>query len=234
MEKVVKEEMEEIDITDEEIEEEWLKLQFNTSKKEKNTKRLFKKIAALIIGSILTIAMLNIFSVEESIAGKRGPLEQIITTLDNILVLNRESTLVEAGDNVVKDSPLSIERIEGTIEDAREIIRFNFRELPLELDTLLIEIHGNNREIIELNYLYGETKIRVTQYVQGIEHSANINVTADSTVEELTIGGIDYTVVKITDNYTSVFGYYFGVNITLDINGSINTDEIIEILKAME
>ncbi|MCC5909355.1 MAG: DUF4367 domain-containing protein [Clostridiaceae bacterium] len=76
--------------------------------------------------------------------------------------------------------------------------------------------------------------MRVTQYVQGIEHSANINVTADSTVEELTIGGTDYTVVKITDNYTSVFGYYFGVNITLDINGSINTDEIIETLKAME
>ncbi|MCC5909354.1 MAG: hypothetical protein JJT76_02820 [Clostridiaceae bacterium] len=82
----------------------------------------------------------------------------ISTYSDNTMVFNRESRLIETGDNVVKDSPLSVERIEGTIEDAGEIIRFNFRELPLELDTLLIEIHGNNREIIELNYFYGETR----------------------------------------------------------------------------
>ncbi|MCC5908826.1 MAG: hypothetical protein JJT76_00065 [Clostridiaceae bacterium] len=234
LESVVKEEVEAVDVFDEDIQEEWMKLQFKLLQKQKKKKKRFIKVAAILVGSMLTLSMLNLLSIDESTAGRRSPFKQVVTVFDNMMTISRDTATAEIEEINNSVHVLQQEIIEGSIEDAREIVNFNFRELPYEVDSVLIEIHGNDRHLLELNYLYNEKRIRFTQYVQGIESSQSINVAPNSTVEEVMVGDTEYTIIRIAETYTSIFGSYFGVSNTLDINSDVDVDKAIEIISAME
>ncbi|SNT13954.1 protein of unknown function [Anaerovirgula multivorans] len=228
---VLQEEMEDMDISEEEIDQEWDKLQRKLSSDRKKKQKNLKKIAVLLLGTVISLGMLNLATTNESAAWKRGPIKHIISVFDNVISINRDSTSVE-GDKFPDQYEQNI--IKGTIKDARDIVNFNFRELPFEIEQVLIKVSNDNMHFLELNYLYDNKSLRWTQYVQGIEHSENINVAANSTVKEMTINDTEYTIIRIPERQTMLVWTYFGVRNRLNINEDIPNEEMIEIINAME
>ncbi|ABR50750.1 hypothetical protein Amet_4682 [Alkaliphilus metalliredigens QYMF] len=225
---VLEEEMNAIDITDEEIEQQWLKLQEKSKKKKIPIKTNYKRAAIIIIGVLSGFTLLNLADIEIS-AWKIPGITNILNASDKGSSIEHNLS-VGGGLEVLEEERI----LTNSIEEVRHIVSFNFKELPYQLEDALIEGPFDGAEILDLNYTTNQGRISLQQMRQGLEFTQSINVNPTSEILEILLDNIPYTIVKVTETHTKVVWSSFGINHTMDIFYAIEIEEVKEIIKAME
>lgn len=228
---VLVEAMNDSDITDEEIEQQWLKLQAKTEHIKVHRKNSFKKAAIIIIGVLAGFTMMNLADSEIS-AWRVQNIMNILNDKENGSSI--EQKLSVGGGLRIVDEEADLRIITSSIEEVRDSISFNFRELPYDLEDASIEGSFDGGEIVDLNYKTNQGRVRLTQMRQGIEFTQSVNVNLDSDITEMKINNTSYSIVKINEERTKVIWSCFGVNHTMDIYYPIEIEEVKELIKAME
>lgn len=227
---VLKEEINDIDISDEEIEEQWLKLQEKLKPVKTTRKNNIKKVA-VIVGALIGFTVFNLPNSEIS-AWKVPSIIDILKPKEGITSINQKQSIGD-GIQIVNEEVEETITI-NSIEEARDIIPFNFKELPYDLEEGLIEGALDDEEIVYLNYITDKGKIRLIQMKQGLEFSQAINIGKDSEVSEIEINGTLYSIATISEERTKIIWASFGIHHTIDVYYPISTDEAIELIKVME
>jgi len=228
---VLEEEMNDIDISDEEIEAQWMKLQgkSKTTKVTRTKKSDFKKIA-VIIGALIGLTVLNLPNSQTS-AWKVPNIINIFSSNQN-KTINQSLSVGEGLQIVDEQTETSI--VIHSIEEARNMVSFNFKELPYTLEEGVIQGTLGGEEVLYLNYITNKGKISLIQMRQGLEFTQSVNVTPDSDVTEIKINDTLYSIAKISEERTKVIWSAFGVHHTIDIYYPIEIEDIKEMIKAME
>ena len=228
---VLESEINNIHISDKEIDEQWIKLQEKSKNmKITKTRKGNLKRVAVIIGALVGVTIINLPSSEIS-AWK-------VPNIINILSFNQNKTSINQslsiGDGLeVIDEEIDTRILVNSIEEVRDILSFNFKELPYNLEDAIIE-GVLEEEVLSLNYVSNQGKIRLIQMRQGLEFTQSVNVGQDSDVSELKINDTSYSIIKISEERTKVIWSSFGINYTLDVYYSIEIEEIKELIKAMK
>jgi len=227
---VLEEEINDIDITDEEIEIQWMKLQEKSKNIKAPRKNNLRKIAA-VIGVLAGITMLNLPNSETS-AWKVPNIIDIIKPKEGVTSINQSLSIGE-GIQIVDEDVDTTFKINST-EEIRDIVTFNFKELPYDLDEGVVRGSLDGGEIVYLNYISDKGKIELIQMRQGLEFTQSINIGKDSNVSEIKINDTLYSIVQIPEEHTKVIWASFGVHHTMDIYYPIEIEEIRELIKVME
>lgn len=230
IEEVLQDEIDKIDISDEEIEEQWLKLKEKSKHVNSSRKKGFRKVA-VIIGTLLGVTMFTLPNSETS-AWK-------VPNIINIFSNNQSKSInhnlsIGEGLQIADDEEAETGFIINSIEEARNIVSFNFRELPYDLKEGLIEGSLGGEEILYLNYKSNQGEIRLIQMQQGLEFTQSVNVGQDSDVTEIKINNTSYSIAKVSEERTKVIWSSFNIHHILDIYYPIEIEGIKEIIKAME
>ncbi len=224
----LKNEMDDIDISDEEIEEEWMKLQEKRNKIKPHKKNNFKKVA-IIVGVLVGFTMINLPS-SETQAWKVPNIIDIFKSDENKTTVNHNLSI---GEGIEKIDTEGEERIAtSSIEEVRNIVSFKFRELPYSFEDAIIEGPLNEEEILYLNYKTSKGKVRLIQMRQGLEFAKTVNVDNNSEVMRIEFNNVSYSIIKIHEEQTKVIWSSFGINYTMDIYYPIEIEEIKEMIKA--
>jgi len=178
---VLEEEINDIDITDEEIEIQWMKLQEKSKNIKAPRKNNLRKIAA-VIGVLAGITMLNLPNSETS-AWKVPNIIDIIKPKEGVTSINQSLSIGE-GIQIVDEDVDTTFKINST-EEIRDIVTFNFKELPYDLDEGVVRGSLDGGEIVYLNYISDKGKIELIQMRQGLEFTQSINIGKDSNVSEI-------------------------------------------------
>lgn len=219
-------EMNSIHLTDGEIEQQWMKFQKRNSNKKGHRKMNYKKAAVFIIGALAGFTMMNLVDIEIS-AWRVPNIVSIFTQNEDKVTVERNYSVGEGLQIIPEEEIPRI--VTNYIEEVRDIISFNLKELPFHLEEAMIE-----GDMLHLNYINDEGEIRLFQMPQGLEFSQTTHFRAGSEINEITIGDVSYTIVRITESRTKVIWSSFGISHTMDIDYPIEFEEVIELLKAME
>ncbi len=157
-------------------------------------------------------------------------ISNILTFFDDQISLDRSITL---SDDVIQRGN-EVNTITGTIDDAKDIIKFNFKQLPYKLDQVIIRVLGDTYQTLELSYIKDNIYIMSTQSRTGQERRENINVTLNSDISELLLDGIEYTVIRINGQYAQVIWNSFGIKYSLDIDSNLANSEVEKIIRSIE
>lgn len=226
----LKNEMNDIDISDEEIEEEWIKLQNKPNKIKPHKKNKFKKVA-IIVGVLVGFTMINLPN-SETQAWKVSNIINIFKSDENKTTVNHDLSI---GEGIEKIDAEDEEKITtNSIEEVRNIVSFKFKELPYDFEDAVIQGPLEGEEILYLNYKTDTGKIRLIQMRQGLEFSKTVNVGNNSDVTKIEFNNASHSIIKINKNRTKVIWSSFGINHTIDIYYPIEIEKIKEIIKAME
>jgi len=227
---VLEEEIKDINISDEEIEIQWMKFKEKSKAIKPPRKNNLRKIAA-IIGVLAGITMLNLSNSETS-AWKVHNIINILNPKEGVTSINQTFSVGEGIQIVDEDVDTTIST--NSTEEIRDIVTFNFKELPYDLDEGIIRGPLGGEEVIHLDYISDKGKIRLIQMRQGLEFSQSINFAKEIKVSEIKINDTLYSVLKISEDHTKVIWASFGIHYTLDIYYPIETEEIKELIKVME
>lgn len=232
IEQAIREKMDSIDISEDEIEQEWLRLQESLQFDNKNKKKAlkYKKIAIIAASIILSLFLIKPIIDKGILARKPSTVENRIERNDDDIVIQNSSSLISDDENKEADTNNSMRM---SIEEAREIVNFKFKELPYSLNHLVVTELGNDNYDIELNYKNDKGKIRFIQLMEGIDTKRSIGVPQDSEIETIDLNGTKYTIIEIVNKKTKVIWSSFGINYTLDIKYTISRDEVVSIIRAI-
>ncbi|ABR48021.1 hypothetical protein Amet_1852 [Alkaliphilus metalliredigens QYMF] len=222
----IEEEMNGIHITDEEIKQQWMKFQEMNSNKKVHRKINYKKAVVIIIGALVGFTMMNLMDIEIS-AWRMPNIVSVFTRSEDKVTVERTYSVGE-GIEIIPEEEIP-RMVTNYIEEVRDMISFNFKELPFHLEEAMIE-----GDMLHLNYINDEGEIRLFQMPHGLEFAQTIHFRAGSEINEVTIDGVSYTIVRIIESRTKVIWSSFGISHTMDIDYPIEFEEVIDLLKAME
>ncbi|MDF2548556.1 MAG: hypothetical protein K0R93_3454 [Anaerosolibacter sp.] len=231
IEDAISNELDEIEITDDEIEAEWLKLKNMTPQTiSKPKSRKYNKAIAVAATTFLAIGVFSFLILNATTASKTNKSQSAVTETEERKSIERESSIEE----MPKDGQENSNEMSVSIENARDIVNFDFKELPYTLEGTLVTTLPNSFFIIELNYTWDDQKIRLTQFLEGFEFKQNIGIPNESTVEKIDKNGVEYTYINIGNKKTKVIWSSMGINYTLDLKSNATKEETMEIIEAMK
>lgn len=219
----ITEKMNEIPVAAEDIELGWSKLQSQMKRNKKSSFTGHKRAAIIVVGVISSMLMMNIFTTIESGAWQKLNFINIFRK-EEAITINISSTLVNT-PNIEDNTILT------NIEEARNLVPYKIKELPFEADEVLIDIIG---PVHVVDITYDNERILFRQQQAGIENKQSINLHPDSEVEEITINGQNYILAIVAGRKGLAVWSDERMNYTINFNYGITTEEIVEILKAMD
>ncbi|MBF8984578.1 hypothetical protein IZY60_13825 [Lutibacter sp. B2] len=222
---ILKEDVEDVHISNSEIEFEWRKLQ-GLEKCKKENRKSYKKIAS--IAAIITISfmMVNSFSSTESYSWKIFKQKNIHQKTEDIINIKDQSSSSELDDT--NETINTLEKI--NIEDAHKFIDFNFKQLPYTLENS--SIIGTNTLI--LNYVANNDKIEFIQSLENNESSNSVTFYNESNMESFTIGNTEYTFINTKNQISEIIWSSFGIKSNITFNYDLSKDECIDIIKSLK
>lgn len=223
---ILKEDVEDVQISNSEIEFEWRKLQ-GLEKSKKENKKSYKKIVS--IAAIITISLMvvNSLSSTQSYSWKIFKQKNINEKTEGSISIEEQSSSQELKEeDKIDNSSVEI----NNIEEARNFTDFDFRELPYKLEEATVE----NKYTIILNYINEKGKIEFIQNLEGDESSEVMTIAKESTIESFKIGNIDYTLINTKDRYFKIIWSSFGVKSYITTNYFISKNEAINIIKSLK
>ncbi|MEJ8552755.1 hypothetical protein [Tepidibacter sp. Z1-5] len=223
---ILKEDVEDVQISNSEIEFEWRKLQ-GLEKSKKENKKSYKKIASIAAIITISLMMVNSFSSTKSYSWKIFKQKNISEKTEGSISIEEQSSSQELKEyDEIDNSSVEI----NNIEEARNFIDFNFRELPYKLEEAIVV---NEYKII-LNYINEKGKIELIQKLEGDESSSSMTVAKDSIIESFKIGNIEYTLININNKNFKIMWSSFGVKSCITTNYTILKEEAITIIKSLK
>ncbi len=219
----ITEKMNEIPVTEEDIELGWSKLQSLRKRNKMSSFTAHKRAAIIVIGVISSMLMINAFTNIESGAWQKLNFINIFRK-EEAITINTSSTLSNT-PNIENNTILT------NIEEAKSLVPYKIKELPFEVDEVLIHVTGPVH-IVEITY--DDERIRFRQQQAGIENKQSINLHPDSEVEEITINGQNYILATVTGRKGLAVWSNERMNYTINFNYGITIEEIVELIKAME
>lgn len=223
---ILKEDVEDVQISNSEIEFEWRKLQ-GLEKSKKENKKSYKKIASIAAIISISLMVVNSLSSTQSYSWKIFKEKNINEKTEGSISIEEQSSSQELKEeDEIDNSSVEI----NNIEEARNFIDFDFRELPYKLEEATVE----NKYTIILNYINEKGKIEFIQNLEGDESSEVMTVAKESTIQSFKIGNIDYTLINTKDRYFKIIWSSFGVKSYITTNYFISKDEAINIIKSLK
>ncbi|CAH2215083.1 DUF4367 domain-containing protein [Tepidibacter aestuarii] len=223
---ILKEDVEDVQISNSEIEFEWRKLQ-GLEKSKKENKKSYKRIASIAAIITISLMMINSFSSTQSYSWKIFKTKDIDEKTEGSISIEEQSSSQELKEyDETDDSSIEI----NNIEEASNFIDFDFRELPYKLEEAMVE----NEYTIILNYVNEKGNIEFIQNLEGDESSEVITVAKDSTIEFFKIRNTDYTLININNRKFKIMWSSFGVKYCITTNYSISKEEAINIIKSLK
>jgi hypothetical protein len=220
LEEAITAEVESIDISDIEIEEEWNKLaKLRNVRRSKGKYKMIAGVAAVIIVSIMIFPLFtretyswkifNIFKIQEN---------------ENNKIIDEVSTSNEIESN--KNMGL----LSVSIDDARDIIDFDFKELPFEIKE--VKVYGRSEIII--HYANDLGLIRFIQELQGMERSSTTSIPKGSKVSSFTSNKIEYNFINIKDKMAKLIWNDSGIKYTIDVKYPLNIENAKTIIESLK
>lgn len=185
----------------------------------------YRRVAILIIGVISSLFMINTFTSVESEGWQKLNFINIFKK-ENVVTINTSSTLSNT-PNIEQNTILT------NIEEARNLVPYKIKELPLPFESDKVLIHIMD-PVFLVEITYDNERILFSQYQAGVESKQGFNLHADSIVEEVTIQSQDYILAAIGGKKGKAIWSANNINYTIDFYYAITIDEIKEILKAMD
>ncbi|WP_099189684.1 DUF4367 domain-containing protein [Tepidibacter mesophilus] len=223
---ILKEDVEDIQISNSEIEFEWRKLQ-GLEKSKKENKQSYKKIASIAAIITISLMMVNSFSSTQSYSWKIFKQKNINKKTEGSISIEEQSSSQELEqDHEIDNSSVEI----NNIEEARNFIDFDFRELPYKLEDVIVE----NEHTIILNYINEKGDVEFIQNLEGDESSEVMTMAKQSTIQSFKIKDIDYTLINTKDRYFKIIWSSFGVKYCITTNYSITKEEVINIINSLK
>lgn len=219
IEEAIKEEIESVNVTDEEIQEEWVKLE--KSLKRNNNRTLYKKLT-LVVAAVIVFLLIPIVT-DYSYSWKIFKIFNI-KSMDNKDVISEISSI---NDNIKENSS---NQTSMNINDAKNIINFRFKELPYEVEDITVI----GRKKIVINYKTEKGPIEFNQKLQGIESNNTINVSKNNKIEKFKFNSMEYTYINIDDKITKLVWSDNGIKSTLNIYYSIELEEAKNFIKKIK
>lgn len=231
IEQALREDIELVEILEDDVEREWQNLKLKLEHKAPKRRFNFKKIAVIFIGIIINLSVLNTIT-DNEVWSLRAPLiNTILNFFDKRVSLDR--SIITDENNIIQSKD-NLHIIVNSLEEAKDIMSFNFKVLPYDLDRISINILGEDYQRLELNYILNGKNILFIQSNSGQERRENINAISDSSVSEFLLNDVKYTIIKAGNNYTNIIWNLFGIKYSLDIEGILLDEEIVAIIMAIE
>ncbi|MFZ5969780.1 MAG: DUF4367 domain-containing protein [Bacillota bacterium] len=232
IENLIHEDMEQIDISDEEIEMEWHKLQHTLNHRKTSKKKTYKKVAAIAASTIICLGLISVITDHSIIARRTNTTTSTIEQHEEKTVIRSSSSMNQEQTNPGVDD--TDNTMIMSIEDAREFVNFHFKELPFTLENAVITAPGEDIYIVELNYINEKGKIRLSQFLEGIESKRAIGIPKDSTVETFVLNNIECLFIKIGQIKGKTLWSSQGISFSLDVKYDISKEEMIEMIKTIK
>ena len=239
IENAIKEKLNDVHISNKEIELEWRKLQVLRSNREtcasevtpgdkkKTFANKYMKIAAVIVIAFLSLTAIDLLMGKKSIALKTSIFQNIVTS--------QNGSTIQIGTEEDEDNPPTVGNADikiTNIEQAKEFILFDFYQLPYDLTKIVISSPKKN-PILYLTYNTDEGEIVFKQFLEGIKRSETIEVAKDGLVQKFQYDSIEWVFITFPDIYSNLIWSQYGVNYSLDFDYEIFKEQSIDIIKAM-
>ncbi|SHH42201.1 hypothetical protein [Tepidibacter thalassicus] len=222
---ILKEDVNNVNISNKEIELEWRKFQNLQNNKNKN-KFKYTKIAS--VAAIITVSFIitNSFYLNNSYSWKIFRKNNINKKSENTLSIEQYSSIEKLKNYDEIDNELEI----IDIKNVHEFINFEFKQLPYELNKVFVK--GKNT--IVLNYNNSNGNVKFIQHLEGDKSSEIITVSKFSDIQSFKIGNIKYSLININDKYSKIVWCSFGLKSDIIMNYNISKNEAINIIKSLK
>jgi hypothetical protein len=221
--KAISQEIDNIDIDDKNIEEEWKK--FKSIKKKRDRVKKLKRTLPIAIVIILGTIIAMPFLTSESYSWNIFKLFNIINNDGKTSIQQKSST-----NTLTEHSVNSINERITTLDKARDIIDFIIITLPFDLiETKLV----GDREI-HLTYNSPDGEILFIQKQIGLENTQTINVSQSSKVEKFNIDNTEYTYINIKGKIIKVIWEITGVKYEINVKYPISINQAKNLINKLD